>query len=273
MFIEKSRLMTMILPTAEIVCLGNELLIGVTVNTNGTFMGEKLTQLGYEVRRITCIRDDLELASAFFKEAFLRKPDVIVVSGGLGPTYDDIQMEVLGAALAVPLIENNQALQQLETYYERRNLGLTKERRKMALFPEGATILSNSVGGAPGCHIEHEGMDIFSVPGVPPEMKDILLNHIIPILRAKVDNNLYELKFQLLNCIESELAPHIQTVKTYYPDLYIKSHPANKAKGGIVIHISGYGETAEKSVSKARKELQVLFKKEKPSIEIKEIKE
>ncbi len=263
----------MILPTAEIVCLGNELLIGVTINTNGAFIGEKLTKLGYEVRRTTCIRDNLELASAFLKEVFTRKPDVIIVSGGLGPTYDDIQIEVLGKALEVPLIENEQALNQLEEYYGRWNFKLSKERRKMALFPKGATILNNRVGGAPGCHLRYDEMDIFSVPGVPTEMEDILLNHIIPILGKKVENSLFELKFQILNCSESEIASCINDVKTHFPDLYIKSHPAYKDKMGIVIHLSGYGETAESNIYKAKEELTKLFKIKAPSLIIKDFKD
>ncbi|MHA1514207.1 MAG: molybdopterin-binding protein [Candidatus Heimdallarchaeaceae archaeon] len=98
------------LPTAEIVCLGNELLIGVTTNTNATFIGEKITRLGIEVRRATCIRDDLELAVEFFLELFERKPDIIIVSGGLGPTYDDIQLEVLSKATSIELVKNSKAL-------------------------------------------------------------------------------------------------------------------------------------------------------------------
>jgi len=261
------------LPTAEIVCLGNELLIGVTINTNGTFIGEKLTKLGYEVRRTTCIRDDLELASEFFKEVFSRKPDVVVVSGGLGPTYDDIQLEVLGKALELPLIENKEAIQQLDSYYGGKKLCLTKERRKMALFPKGANILSNRVGGAPGCHIQYEGIDVFSVPGVPPEMKDILLNHIIPILKEKVENHLFELKFQLFSCVESEIAPYIKKVIIQFPDLYIKSHPAYKDKQGIVIHMSGYGDEAEEQIYSAKEEMIKLFKTKIPSLTIKDFKD
>lgn len=263
----------MILPTAEIVCLGNELLIGVTVNTNTTFIGDKLTKLGYEVRRSTSIRDDLQLASEFFKEIFQRKPDVIIVSGGLGPTYDDIQMEVLANALELKLEENEHAVQQLGTYYGNMGLELTKERRKMALFPSGASILSNRVGGAPGCHIIHQDIDIFCLPGVPTEMKDILLNHVLPILTTKVKNHLIESKFQIFNCVESELAPFIGEIKDMFPELYIKSHPAYKDKRGIVIHISGYGDTAEKDVQLAREKLLHLFKDKVPSIKINEVNE
>ena len=105
------------LTTAEIDCLGNELLIGVTTNTNATYIGDKLTKLGIEVRRITCIRDDLILAVEFFLELFQRKPDIIIVSGGLGPTYDDIQMEVLSKATNIELVSTPSALEEIEKYY------------------------------------------------------------------------------------------------------------------------------------------------------------
>ena len=115
------------IPTAEIVCLGNELLIGVTTNTNAVFLGEHLTKLGYEVRRVTCIRDDLKLAAEFFLEVFDRKPDLILISGGLGPTYDDIQLEVLSKATKLDLVENEVALGQIKKYYDKKkNAGLTK---------------------------------------------------------------------------------------------------------------------------------------------------
>jgi len=258
----------MSLPTAEIVCLGNELLIGVTINTNAAFIGEQLTKLGYEVRRVTSIRDDLELALEFFKEVFERKPNVIVVTGGLGPTYDDIQLEVISKATGLELVENREALKQIKKYYTKKGYGLTPERKKMALLPKTARVLDNGVGGAPGCHLIYKGMEIFCLPGVPTEMKDIFIRHIVPYLAKKNSIRMFETKFMLLNCIESQIAPYINKVKKDYPELYVKSHPAYKDKVGIVIHISGTGEESEKKVEEAKEELQKLFLENVPSIEI-----
>ncbi|MCK4844432.1 MAG: competence/damage-inducible protein A, partial [Candidatus Heimdallarchaeota archaeon] len=157
----------------EIVCLGTELLIGATVNTNATFIGKHLTKMGFEVRRITCIRDDLELAVEFFHGLFERKPNVVIVSGGLGPTYDDIQLAVISKATNIEINENQEALEQVREYYKAKGLELTKERRKMANMPINSTVLDNKVGGAPGCLIQYEKIDIFCLPGVPSEMKDI----------------------------------------------------------------------------------------------------
>ena len=241
----------MILPTAEVVCLGNELLIGITINTNATFIGEQLTKLGYEVRRVTSIRDDIDLAVEFLHELFKRKPEIVIISGGLGPTYDDIQLEVVSKATGLELQESIEALKQIEVYYGKRNLQLTKERRKMSFLPSGSTVLANSVGGAPGCHFIYRDMEFFCLPGVPTEMKDIFLTHIFPYLKEKGNHKLFEKKFQVFNCAESELAPYINEVKDNFPDLYIKSHPAYEGKTGIVIHVSSYGKAAETDVKNA----------------------
>ena len=261
------------LPTAEIVCLGNELLIGVTINTNASYIGEQLTKLGYEVRRITSIRDDVDLASVFFKELILRKPNLLIITGGLGPTYDDIQLEVISRVTGLELKENVEALQQVKEYYAKRNLAVTKERRKMSFLPEGSKALKNNVGGAPGCFFEYEGIQFYCLPGVPTEMKDIFKNNIEPKLLSNTKNVLYEKKFQIFNCLESELAPFINEVKKEYMDLYIKSHPAYKDKKGIVIHISGIGEKGKEEIANAMKKLQKIFLSNIPSVKIHQIKE
>ncbi|MCE7748675.1 MAG: competence damage-inducible protein A [Candidatus Heimdallarchaeota archaeon] len=247
------------LPTAEIVCLGNELLIGVTTNTNATFIGENITRLGIEVRRVTCIRDDMELAVEFFLELFERKPDIIIVSGGLGPTYDDIQLEVLSTATGIELVKNTKALKQIKDFYELRNLSLTEDRVKMAYLPVEAIAFDNDVGSAPGCYFKYKEMGIYCLPGVPTEMKDIMDRHVIPKLKELNRSELFEKKFQIFGCAESQLAPFIKELKDEFEDLYIKSHPAYKDKQGIVIHISGFGDIAKTQVKTAIKKLRECF--------------
>ncbi len=261
------------LSTAEIVCLGNELLIGVTTNTNATFIGEQLTKLGIEVRRITCIRDDLDLAVEFFHELFQREPDIIIVSGGLGPTYDDIQMEVLSKATNIELVKTSKALEQIEKYYSSRNLSLTEEREKMAYLPSNALVFDNNVGSAPGCHFEYNGMNIYCLPGVPTEMKDIMTRHIIPKLKEVNNEELIEKKFQIFGCVESQLAPYINDLKNEYMNLYIKSHPAYKDKQGIVIHISGVGSEIKTQVEDAISKLREYFKNNFPNTKIIDLEE
>ncbi|OLS32405.1 MAG: putative competence-damage inducible protein [Candidatus Heimdallarchaeota archaeon AB_125] len=261
------------LTTAEIVCLGNELLIGVTTNTNATYIGDKLTKLGIEVRRITCIRDDLILAVEFFLELFQRKPDIIIVSGGLGPTYDDIQMEVLSKATNIELVSTPSALEEIEKYYKSRNLDLTEEREKMAYLPINATVFDNDVGSAPGCYFEYDGMGIYCLQGVPTEMEDIMSRHVVPKLKEMNHDELFEEKFQIFGCVESQLAPYINDLKTEFMNLYIKSHPAYKDKQGIVIHISGVGHEAKSQVNDAASKLREHFKNNFPNARIIDLEE
>ena len=261
------------LPTAEIVCLGNELLIGVTVNTNATYIGDELTKIGYEIRRITTIRDDLDLASAFFNELISRKPNLVIVTGGLGPTYDDIQLEVISKATGLELKENNEAMQQIEAYYAKKHLDLTLERRKMGYLPDKSVVLRNNVGGAPGCYFKYNDIDFYCLPGVPTEMKDIFENQILSNLKEKTKIEIYEEKFRIFNCVESELAPYINKIKTDYPNLYIKTHPAYKDKKGIVIHISGTGDNGKEEVESVIKKIKDVLISELSSIIIKEMRE
>jgi molybdopterin-biosynthesis enzyme MoeA-like protein len=242
--------------------------MGVTTNTNATFIGRHLTRLGYEVRRVTCVRDDVALAVEFFQEVFVRKPDLIIISGGLGPTYDDIQLEVLSKATGIELEENVSALEQIIEYYQSKDAVLTKDRRKMSFMPIGSIVLKNHVGGAPSCYLSYKEIDIYCLPGVPTEMKDIFTRYIVPRLKEKNDLELYERKFQIFQSIESQLAPYILKIKNKFSNLYIKSHPAYKDKVGIVIHISGLGKDANTEVDQAIVELQEIIKENIPNIRI-----
>lgn len=263
----------MSLPTAEIICLGNELLMGETINTNGAYIGKNLTKIGFEVRRLTCVRDDLALASEAFQETFSRVPSIVMLSGGLGPTYDDIQLLVLSEATGKQLLLNEQALSQVKNYYTKKGHDLSKERKKMAYLPEGSQPLSNSVGGAPGCVLEYKETIIFCLPGVPSEMKDIFTKQVLPRLTAEFGRKISEVKFVVHNLIESELAPIINEVKEEYPSLYIKSHPEHKNHAGILFHIMGSGESGKKQVKEAKKRLITSLKNTFSSIELKVIQD
>ncbi|UJG40202.1 MAG: competence damage-inducible protein A [Candidatus Heimdallarchaeum aukensis] len=259
--------------TAEIVCLGNELLMGITVNTNATYLGEQLTRLGIEVRRITSVRDDLEQASECIKEVIEREPEILIVTGGLGPTYDDIQMEVISRVTGKRLIENKEALELIKEHYEKYGLEMSEERRKMAMIPEGGKILNNSAGAAPGCLIKYKKTEIFCLPGVPTEVKSIYTTAIHPYLSSKIKTRITECKILIENCRESEIAPYINQTKKKFKKLYVKSHPQFGERKGITIHFSYSGEEGEKIVAKAKRFLMDKIKENQPKIKITEIGE
>lgn len=228
---------------AEILTIGNEILSGRTVNTNASHIARRLTSLGFTVRRITVVMDDLNEISQGFKEAIQRNPRIIVSTGGLGPTYDDKTAEGLSLALGRRLVINQKALEEIENKYRQLGVPLTEERRKMAIMPEGSIAVENTKGIAPGIYIEYNGIEILATPGVPREMEDVLETFIKKYLKTKPGVKYVEETIRVDKVMESALAPYIkQLVKKY--DLYIKTHPKGYelSNPSLEIQIAGSSE-------------------------------
>lgn len=226
---EKSnnRLLSSTKNSAEIFCLGNELLIGRTINKNANEIALELTKIGLEVQRETTVRDDLHQASQALKEILVRKPTVIVITGGLGPTHDDIQLEVIAKALNSTLELSDLAVEMLEKRYHKPRSEIAVNQLKMAHLPKGAIALHNSEGSAPGSMIKYNGTLIFSLPGVPREMRAILTQEIIPniINIVKPGTRLYEFGFSAYDIGESKLEEFTVKAMAEYPDVGFKTHP------------------------------------------------
>jgi len=223
--------------TAEVLCLGNELLIGRTVNKNATDIALRLTKLGYKVTRATTIRDELESAITCLQEIIDRKPDVICISGGLGPTFDDIQLQVVAKTLNLQIELNEEALEMIRSKYEQ----LNEYRRKMALLPQGSKPLANKVGSAPGVLTMKDDIPIFSMPGVPREMRDIMDNQVLPYLEQyhHFSQHLVEFGADIRGARESDISGITDEVREKYPEVNFKSHP-RKDKQGYFLSLHTY---------------------------------
>lgn len=258
--------------TVEIISVGNELLIGKTLNTNASWMAKRLTVLGVNVRRITTISDDVDEISAAVQEALKRKPGFLITTGGLGPTFDDKTLEGIAKALNTPLELNEEALKMVEekykTYANERGLEkieLTPARVKMARLPKGAKPLPNPVGTAPGVTIEHEKVTIVSLPGVPPEMEAIFEESLEPLFKKLRDRaTFFETSLGVSGIMESDLAPLVDKVMHDNPYVYIKSHPRGREGiPHIELHLSTTAEgsaTAKNRVSRAIVQIAELIK-------------
>ena len=217
----------------EIICVGNELLIGKTLNTNAHWLAKRITSLGLKVRRVTVVGDDLEEIAAAVRETLKRKPCFIIVTGGLGPTFDDKTLEGVALGLNLKLEENEEALKMIKAKYERyvaegrmKEYEMTPHRIKMGRLPEGAKPLPNPVGTAPGVLLEHEDVKMVMLPGVPQEMKSIFDESVAPMIREMAgDLTFYEVSLEVRNLPESELAPILDVVMHDNPYIYVKSHP------------------------------------------------
>ena len=257
--------------TMEIICIGNELLIGKVVNTNASYMGRRATSLGVAVRRVTSCPDEITEIVNVVREAFVRKPGFIVTSGGLGPTFDDMTLEGLAKALNRELLVSEEALAMVKAKYEEysktRNIRegeMTPPRVKMATLPEGAQPMLNPVGTAPGVRINVGGTVLMALPGVPKEMEAIFEASVVPLLReASGGLGFYELSLYVDRIMESVLAPLIDRVMHNNPRVYVKSHPKGREnKPHMELHLSTSGtpaESPEERLGKASVELANLI--------------
>jgi len=255
----------------EIICIGNELLIGKTLNTNAQWLAKRTTTLGLNTRRITVVGDDIQEISSAVREAIQRSPAFVLTTGGLGPTFDDKTLEGLADALGSRLEVHEEALRMVkEKYLSYAREGrielaeLTPPRMKMAKLPVGGKPLRNPVGTAPAVVVEHNNVTIIALPGVPEEIKGIFDESVAPLLKkAARDVIFFEASIEATNVIESEMAPLIDKVIHNNPHVYIKSHPKGAERiPRIEFHLSTTAKdpaTARENVSKALMQLTELI--------------
>lgn len=171
---------------AELISTGDELLNGRSVNTHARRLGEALGELGIELARETTVPDDRAAIASAIREAWARTP-LAFVTGGLGPTCDDLTREALSDVLNRPIVADPPSLERLRARYAAAGRSMTASRERQALVISGADVLSNSAGAAPGQQLEAPGGRLlFVLPGPPREFEAVLREHVIPRLRARL---------------------------------------------------------------------------------------
>ena len=171
---------------AAIITIGDELLIGQTIDTNSAFIGQELNKIGIWVKRRIAVGDvKEEIENALTEQS--RDNQVIIITGGLGPTGDDITKPVLCSYFDSKLVINEEALQNVKKIFTRLNRPLIERNLKQAEVPDKCTVLPNTRGTAPGMWFEKNGVIYVSLPGVPNEMKGLLMNSVVPKLKEKLD--------------------------------------------------------------------------------------
>ena len=169
--------------TAEIIAVGTERLLGNIANTNAQELSQALSSVGINVYWHTVVGDNpTRLAEAV--DIARRRADVILTTGGLGPTYDDLTKQTVCAAFGLPLVFHPEILEGIRAYFEKNvHLTMPENNRPQAEFPDGAVIFPNSVGTAPGCAFQCDGVHVVMLPGPPFEMRTMLRDHALPYLR------------------------------------------------------------------------------------------
>jgi nicotinamide-nucleotide amidase len=169
---------------AEIIAIGSELLLGQIVDTNSSYIAKCLAENGIELVRTSAVGDDFGRMEAIIKETIARS-SIVITTGGLGPTEDDLTREVIAHATGRPLVLDPYLLEQIEAHFKRRGFRMTENNRKQANIPEGAIPVENPKGTAPAFIVEGSDYVTVSLPGVPLEMKYLMENSVVPYLRNR----------------------------------------------------------------------------------------
>ncbi len=167
----------------EILSTGDEVLNGAIVDANAAYIAREFEEKGIPVHRHNCVGDNVDTLVSIFKEIGNRS-DIALVTGGLGPTQDDLSAEAAGKAADVPLALDEKALRVVERYFIKRNVLMKETNRKQAMLPESADMLDNPVGTAPGFSLKIDCCTFFFMPGVPHEMKKMLAEQVMPRVEA-----------------------------------------------------------------------------------------
>jgi molybdenum cofactor synthesis domain-containing protein len=251
----------------EIVTIGNELLIGKTLNTNAQWLAKRITELGGFVKRCTSVRDNIKEIGAAVNEAIKRGAKWIIICGGLGSTFDDLTLQGVASAVSRPLVLNRRAVALMKRRYSAlkekgivRIEKMTPHRLKMAMLPKGSKPLMNPAGMAPGVHLKFNQVNIICLPGVPSEMQAIFDENVVPLIRLVIGRKyFYDRSLNVTSIVESELAPLLNRVMHDNPQVYIKSHPKGvEGSSRIELHLTTSAEmlqVAKNRIEKAANEI------------------
>ncbi len=218
----------------EIVTVGREILAGLTLNTNAHTLAQALTPLGLRPQRMITVDDDLEEIATVLRESQKRGTRLMITTGGLGPTEDDLTLAGIARAFSLPLEAHPEALRMVEERYNAlyregkvSEPGLTPERRKMALLPRGAVPLANTVGTAPAIRLRHACLTLFALPGVPREMQAFLEQEVLPWVRNHLApaRAVQVLRVRTGLADESVIERRLKNLRRAFPDVYFKSRP------------------------------------------------
>ena len=205
----------------EIVSTGDELISGSIVDTNASYLASKFLEIGILVKRCNLVGDDREEIQAVLKEISLRA-DIVVVTGGLGPTKDDLTAEIAAMVSKDKLIMNNKALSDIESFFKRKNFPMSEVNKKQAYLPSLAVMIENTCGTAPGFYMNFGKSVFYFLPGVPFEMKEMFKRSVVPDIIEKFEiAQRLKSKITLFGVPESKAAQNLNDFENKFPMLQL----------------------------------------------------
>jgi nicotinamide-nucleotide amidase len=231
---------------ASVITIGNELLIGQTIDTNSAFIGQELNKIGIWVRKRVAVGDDaLEISTALDQESMLS--DIIILTGGLGPTADDITKPLLCEYFGGKMRQDTETLEHIRYLFEqvyKRPGALLERNINQANVPDNCVVLKNPVGTAPGMLFEKKGKIFISLPGVPKEMKDLMKTEVLPYLKKNCQRAaIVHLNLLTAGIGESVLAELIQDFENNLPSSVSLAYLPNY--GMVKLRLTATGSSEE----------------------------
>lgn len=206
--------------TCAVLAIGTELTRGELVNSNAAWLSAGLVDLGFEVFEQVTVDDDRKRIAAAL-ERLARVAKVIVCTGGLGPTTDDLTTEAVAATLSVDLVQDDASLEAIRRRFEKLGRPMNPSNAKQALFPRGATVLPNPIGTAPGFMVEVHGARAFFMPGVPAEMKRMFDEQVVPRIRDLAPNDTHQIRLRTFGLPESEVGERLASIEPSFPGVTV----------------------------------------------------
>lgn len=244
--------------TAEIISVGTELLMGQITNTDAQYVAKGLRDLGFDHFHQSVVGDNFERLLQNLQTAYNRA-DIIITTGGLGPTQDDMTKETVCSFCGKEPVFNEKVYDKIQSYFKAKGHGITSNNKKQACFPKDAIILENTVGTAPGCILEKGGKYFIVLPGPPRELQPMFEKSVIPFLQSKSSDVLYSENIQVFGVgeskVESQITELINTAKNYTIATYC--HP-----GYVTIRVTAKSDdinTCKAIVSPVSKDIAKMF--------------
>ncbi len=240
---------------AEIIAIGTELLLGNILNTNAQYLSQELAALGYDMYYQSVVGDNFDRVKACITQAVDRS-DAVIITGGLGPTPDDLSKEAAAEALGLPLFEDEESIKAIEGYFKKTGRTMVEANRKQALFPkERCVIFPNGNGTAPGCAMTAKnGSVVILMPGVPYEMKLMFETHAKPFLLKKSDKTLVSKNVLVSGIGESMLT---ELIPQYFEQTDPTVSPYCKP-GLVTLRVTSAAKTVEEAAKKCDKTVDEL---------------
>ena len=243
----------------ELFSIGTELVLGQIQDTNAHWIAQQVLQLGGELRRVTMLRDNFDEMTEALDSAIQRDTALILTTGGLGPTPDDMTVEVIASLIGTKVIVSDETIAE---YRKRRKMSdddpLNEALTKMATMPETAQALQNPAGWAPCISVDHQNSTIMMMPGPPREMKAIFETHIQPLIVERYRAEISTARVHV-NMFEAEVSPLMQKVMQQHPEVYLKAYVSLREEGGNTMPVDIVSTCDEKEESEKQLKLAINF--------------